>query len=136
MPKPTPNTPRGALGLRGEHLAARHLAARDYRILVRNYECRAGEIDIIAWQPTERTLCFVEVKCRRTGTYGTPALSVTRAKRRHIRQAAAFYLLTSESWLRRKGMLTEDTSMRFDVIGVRVSDKVYELEHLEGAFWE
>ena len=45
-------------GQQGEALAAAYLLQQGYRIQQRNYRCRYGEIDIIAWD--EATLVFVE----------------------------------------------------------------------------
>ena len=50
------------LGSRGENVAARFLQGLGYNILVRNFRCAVGEIDIIAREG--RTLVFVEVKTR------------------------------------------------------------------------
>lgn len=43
-----------------------------------NFRCRIGEIDIIA--KAEDTLCFIEVKYRKTSRYGFAASAVTQAK--------------------------------------------------------
>ncbi len=56
-------TPRDALGDRGENVAARYLRNRGYKIIVRNFRCDLGEIDIVARDG--KTLVFVEVKTRR-----------------------------------------------------------------------
>jgi Holliday junction resolvase-like predicted endonuclease len=50
------------LGDRGENHAARYLRERGYKILLRNFRCPLGEIDIVARDG--RTLVFVEVKTR------------------------------------------------------------------------
>ena len=55
-------TPRSALGDRGENVAARYLRNRGFKIIVRNFRCELGEIDIIARDG--KTLVFVEVKTR------------------------------------------------------------------------
>lgn len=83
---------RGELGKLGEDFAAGLLSAEGYRIVERNFRCRAGEIDIIAEKDGE--LSFVEVKTRRTLAFGYPAEAVTAEKRRHIRRAAAYYMHT------------------------------------------
>ena len=40
--------PRRRLGARGEELAARHLEARGFEIVERNFRTRYGELDVIA----------------------------------------------------------------------------------------
>ena len=78
------------LGQSGEKLAARLLAELGLDILVRNYEAKRGEIDLIARDG--RTLCFVEVKTRRRALFSRPADAVGREKRRHIVKAANQYM--------------------------------------------
>lgn len=82
---------RLAIGRWGEDVAARYLAQQGYRIVERNYRTPAGELDIIA-QDGE-ALVFVEVKTRRTSTFGPPQAAVTPAKAAHIIAAAQHYLL-------------------------------------------
>lgn len=47
-------------GDRGEAAVSAALEARGYRILARQYRCRWGELDLVAWDPAG-ILCFVEV---------------------------------------------------------------------------
>lgn len=77
-----------ATGAIGELVAAQHLTRRGWRILERNWRCPAGELDIVALDPTG-VLVFVEVKCRRGLGYGDPLESITRAKQAKLRQLAA-----------------------------------------------
>ena len=81
----------GTKGAWGEDCAAAYLRRHGYRILVRNYSCRFGEIDIIA---SDR---FV-----RAGAY------VTTAKQARIRTAASLWLAEHETQLQ----------PRFDVIEI------------------
>ena len=74
----------------GEEFASKLLANAGYRILERNYACKAGEIDIIAVK--DGVLHFVEVKTRNSMKYGYPSESVTRIKQERIRKAAKQYL--------------------------------------------
>jgi len=53
---------RHALGNRGERVAARYLRRHGHRILVRNYRCPAGEIDLVCSH--DDTVVFIEVKTR------------------------------------------------------------------------
>jgi len=78
------------LGQRGEELACRFLKEKGYRILERNYRCRAGEIDIVASQGND--LVFVEVKARSSRAFGDPVEAVTPRKQRQISKAALCYL--------------------------------------------
>ena len=99
-------TPRDVMGDRGENLAARYLRNRGYKIIVRNYRCELGEIDIVARDGN--TLVFVEVKSR---AYDEPAPEdqVNAAKQHQITKAAKLYLS-------RYGL--PQPPARFDVVAV------------------
>jgi putative endonuclease len=81
---------RRTLGTLGENLAVGHLLERGYVVLERNYRCRDGEVDIVA-RDGDR-LAFVEVRARRTQTYGTPEESVTLRKQERLACVARNYL--------------------------------------------
>jgi len=49
----------------GEKNVADYLTARSYHILKRNFRCKVGEVDIIARDPADKSLLFIEVKARR-----------------------------------------------------------------------
>lgn len=117
------------LGIEGEKIAARYLAAEGYRIVERNFRYHRNEIDIIAFDG--EVLCFVEVKTRASLDKGHPAESVTPNKIREIIRAASGYLTTIEDpWI----------DCRFDVIAILAivtdgeSIDLYELEHIKAAF--
>ena len=38
---------RREAGQRGEHIAARYLEQRGYRVVARNYRCSIGEMDLV-----------------------------------------------------------------------------------------
>ena len=61
----------------GEDLAANFLEQIGFKIIKRNYRFERGEIDLIAEEGDE--LVFVEVKARRSTTFGTPEEAVTTA---------------------------------------------------------
>jgi putative endonuclease len=101
-----PQTPKDALGDRGENLAARYLRNQGYKIIVRNFRSEVGEIDIVARDG--RTIVFVEVKSR---AYDDPEPEdqVNDLKRHQITKAAKMYL-------GRYG--TPQPPARFDVVAV------------------
>src|SRR5215471_16182535 len=77
------------LGDRGENVAARYLRNKGYNIIVRNFRCDIGEIDIIARDG--KTLVFVEVKTR---AYDDPSPEdqVNQHKQHQNTKAAHMYL--------------------------------------------
>jgi putative endonuclease len=85
--KPAPQ--RDALGDRGENVAAKHLRNQGYKIIVRNFRCDMGEIDIIARDG--KTLVFCEVKTRQMDE-PTPEEQVNNFKQHQITKAAKYYL--------------------------------------------
>ena len=98
-----------AVGSHKEQLAAEFLKDQGYLIREMNFQCRSGEIDIVARDG--RYLVFVEVKYRADGRTGEPEEAVTIYKQNTIRKVARFYLL-------RHGF-SEDTPCRFDVVGIK-----------------
>lgn len=98
---------RKQLGSSGEMVAVEFLKSRGCRILQQNFRCRQGEVDIIA--SDKDTICFVEVKTRRSLAYGNGLEAVVWHKQQKLTRTAAFYLLL-KGW--------EDRKIRFDVISI------------------
>jgi len=94
-------------GLRFEDRARRYLAERGLELLEANYRCRLGEIDLIMRDGD--TLCFIEVRYRKSLDFGGASASITPAKQRKIVKAALFYLstLAQNPWRR---------ALRFDAL--------------------
>lgn len=97
---------RQQLGQKGERVAARHLKAQGYRILTRNFRCKAGEIDIIA--TCGETLCFVEVRSVKADHAVCALDSIGAGKRRRLERAARYYLARR----------VHEGPVRFDVVKV------------------
>jgi len=117
-------TDNKTLGERGEAIAAAYLKGQRFTIIERNFRCKGGEVDIIARDG--KTLVFVEVKTRRTLTFGPPQMALTPFKQRQISKAAL-------TWLAKKKQF--GASARFDVIAIVVPDhQVPEIEHIRNAF--
>jgi putative endonuclease len=87
-------------------MAARYLRNQGYKIILRNFRCELGEIDIIARQG--KTLVFVEVKTRAYDD-PTPEEQVNVVKQQQVISAAKFYLS-------RYGM--PQPPSRFDVVAI------------------
>lgn len=109
-------------GRQGEDRAARHLSAQGYDILDRNWRCAAGELDIVAAHGGD--LVVVEVKTRRTESYGHPFEAVDAAKRDRLwRLSCAWVAAHPEAARRRR--------LRVDVIGITGEDPATGIvEHL------
>ena len=70
------------LGKLGENLALAYLLRRGFTFIDRNFSCSFGEIDLI--MKDGKTLVFVEVKTRWSGSYGSGVEAVTQRKLRSI----------------------------------------------------
>lgn len=91
-------------GAAAERLAAEFLEARGLLIVERNFRRRCGELDLIVRDGS--TLVFVEVRLRRSRTFGGAAASITAAKRARLVRAAGLYL----------ARLRETPNCRFDAV--------------------
>lgn len=76
-------------GIRGERLASDFLEKRGYHIIETNFRGPEGEIDIVARH--EDYLVFVEVRTKKSLSFGTPEESITPAKMEKLRVTAAHY---------------------------------------------
>lgn len=114
-------------GSTGEKIAAEFLRQHNYTIIKTNFRVgRIGEIDIIARDC--EYICFIEVKTRRSYTFGKPSEAVTAAKQKKIQQIASIYLSNTYNTNR---------CVRFDVIEIILSgpdDKVTDINLLKNAF--
>ncbi len=115
---------RQNLGKIGEEIVAVYLKKIGYTILIKNYRCKLGEIDIIARDGT--FLVFIEVKTRSGLGYGFPAAAVDARKQRQISRAAQCYLAEQRLF---------DSPARFDVISVLPGDGTRpRIDHINNAF--
>ena len=77
-------------GRDAEATAASFLESHGLTIIERNYRCRLGEIDLVAREGA--TTVFVEVRQRRSSSFGGAAASITAAKRSKLLRAARHYM--------------------------------------------
>lgn len=110
------------VGRYGEGLVARQLSEQGWVIIDRNWRTRAGEIDIVARDGSE--LVAVEVKTRRSATFGAPQQAITHAKLARLRR------LTAE-WLAQQDLRFD--GVRIDVVAVTLPKTGSALvEHFRG----
>jgi putative endonuclease len=100
---------RQQAGLRAEDAAAAYLQAQGAHILLRNYRCRCGELDIVARVGRDE-LAIVEVRTRSSNAFGGAAASVDAGKRQRLVRAASRLLQQRRDLARLRA--------RFDVIVV------------------
>lgn len=97
---------RRALGNKAEAHARDYLCAQGLQIIHANFNCKVGELDIIAMD--KNVLVVVEVRSRVDMGYGNAAASIDRRKRAKIIRATQYFLLKHRE-LRR-------FPVRFDVV--------------------
>ncbi len=117
----------GATGKSGEDRTASFLRKRGCAIIKRNYQCRFGEIDIIA--ETKEYIIFVEVKTRKENSIYAPSEAVDSHKQRRI-------MLTAEDFLSKFPCSLQP---RFDIAEVITKERAdgsitYSLNYIENAF--
>lgn len=112
-------SPTQTQGQEAEALALRHLQGKGYTLRLKNYRTRLGEIDLIL--DKGKILVFVEVRERKSSSYGTPAETVTSKKQKRIAKAALMYI---------KEKALTNRNLRFDIVAVQNGN----ITHLENAF--
>ena len=106
-------------------MAASYLRAHGYVIEAANWRGQSYELDLIVRKGP--CLAFVEVKCARDNTFGSPDERVNKTKRRRLAIAASEYMSQLE---------IPPEEVRFDVISILwPRGKSPEITHMEGAFF-
>lgn len=114
---------RHETGKIGEDLSVEYLIHKGYNIIERNFECRQGEIDIIAKDKEE--LVFFEVKTRHNDLFGKAVEAVDNLKQKHIWSAAKYYLYSNNLM---------NSFVRFDVIEVYVKNSKVFINQIRNIF--
>jgi putative endonuclease len=123
-----------AIGKLGELYAAAYLQQNGYQLVGANFSLPVGrnrrdalvtaELDLVAYDGT--TLCFIEVKARRSDWFAAPEVNVDRRKRRQIARAARAY---------RRMFALEDDPYRYDVVTVVLGEDEEPQVELLKNFW-
>ena len=111
---------RKTRGNAGELAAERWLADHGYHILERNFRCKFGEIDLIAFK--DNVFVFVEVKYRSSRKSGCAEETVPFVKQKRICATADYYRMIHH--------ITERYGFRFDIIAINSGN----IRHIENAF--
>ena len=112
-------------GLLYERRARTYLEQRGLVCLQQNYRSRFGEIDLV--MRDRETVCFVEIRYRRSLACGGACYSITPAKRRRIVKTALFYLAAHER--------LANSPLRFDALLIQRQDDCSErIDWIRSAF--
>ncbi len=119
------NSDNKNIGSYGEDLACNFLSKKDHIIMIRNFNTRHGEIDIIS--RINDIIVFTEVKSRYSKKFGSPSQSITFIKKNTIKKTALYFLYKNN---------LHNINIRFDVIEVILNyyDNEYYINHFENAF--
>ncbi|MFM7330763.1 MAG: YraN family protein [Brachymonas sp.] len=122
--KPKPSTK--AQGDDAESLALQHLLSQGLLLVAQNFKTPGrggGEIDLIM-RAADGTLVFVEVRRRKSSSYGGAGGSITAVKQRRIIFAAQHFL----------ARLPRIPPCRFDVVTLEGEGREARLDWLQAAF--
>lgn len=111
------------IGKKAEKLAEKHLQKNGLKLIERNFYSRMGEIDLI--MQDGEVLVFVEVRSRKSRTYGGSLASITVQKQQKIIKTAYNYL--------QKKQLFDKHPFRFDVVGI--DGESSQIQWLKHAFY-
>ncbi|MFT4042039.1 MAG: YraN family protein [Gordonia sp. (in: high G+C Gram-positive bacteria)] len=100
----------------GEDLAADFIRDLGWVVLVRNWRCRYGELDLIAVDPrgAQRLLVVVEVKTRASHVFADPVAAVTPHKLSRMRTLTRLWLASQEQFW---------PQIRFDVVSIQLDSR-------------
>lgn len=92
-----------------EAAAQSYLTGCGLSLIERNFLAKGGEIDLIMRDGT--TIVFVEVRYRKSQSYGHAAETVTPSKMQKLVRAANL-------WLMKNGLSVYSTDFRFDLVAI------------------
>ncbi len=112
-------------GLHYESEAKQHLLRQGLKCLEQNYHSRFGEIDLIMLDTD--TVCFIEVKFRKSLDYGGAVNSIPYHKQQKIIKTAQIFMQSNRK-LRNQGM-------RFDALILQQSEDNMTIDWIQNAFY-
>jgi putative endonuclease len=100
-----------------------------WRVVVQNWRCRNGEIDLVATDGT--CLVVIEVRTRQSDSKGSALESVDVRKVRKLQSIIPRFLYEAEKTMQ----LPDYQQIRFDVIALTLREgRVHALQHVRNAF--
>ncbi len=97
---------RAQKGAQYENLALQFLLDQGLKLIMRNYRCKCGELDLI--MTDKGAIVIVEVRYRKNNRYGSALESVTKTKQARVVAATKHYIMTQKV----------DQPIRFDVVAI------------------
>ena len=93
-------------GEKSEQLACNYLIKQGLSVVEKNFWSKYGELDLLMMD--EQTLVIVEVRYRKSNTYGSALESITTKKQARIIATTEYYLLINKI----------NSLIRFDVVSM------------------
>ena len=93
--------------------ATQLLVDAGYRIVERNYRCKAGELDIVARDGD--VLVFIEVRSRSDDDHGSAFEMIRRTKQRRVIRVARYYL---------EAVAPDFEECRFDIVAITAGEPI------------
>ncbi len=112
------------IGKEIENLVASYLERQGLKLVIANYRCKMGEIDLVMMD--RGTLVFIEVRYRKSCSYGDGVATVNKSKQWRIKRTALHYL--------QQYNLYDKIDCRFDVIAVSGKTQS-DFRWIKDAFW-
>ena len=112
-------------GKKGEELALEYFLRKGYTLVEKNWRHARSEIDLVMMY--EDVLVFIEVKYRKTLTFGKPEESVSFHKMNMLKEGIEAY------W----NLHPHVTSIRLDILSIFVDKKNQDIEyfHIEDVYF-
>ncbi len=112
------------VGKSGEDRAVNFLQQKGFSIIRTNYRTPDGEIDIVAQDGD--TIVFVEVKTRRSLSYGTPEEAVDAVKQNQLKKIADQFISHYQLF---------DRDCRFDIVALYYEGSAVQIKYIPNAFY-
>ena len=112
-------------GLQYESLAKKHLLKQGLTLFQQNYHSRFGEIDLVMLEGN--TVCFIEVKYRKSQDFGGAASAISYSKRQKIIKTALIFMSENQKLANR--------AMRFDALMLQQIDQDININWIQNAFY-
>ena len=113
------------LGNWGEKRCEKFLKSKGLKLLVRNFSCKTGELDLVMVD-TDTSIVFVEVKTRANEDFTQAESSITTAKKQKSIKTARYFLAANN---------ITDRPSRFDVVTVVLGTSgPPQIRHYKNAF--
>lgn len=112
------------IGAETEQIALDYLSKQKLKLLIRNFRCKTGELDLIMLG-SKNEMIFVEVRYRKSKHHGGALESITLSKQRKLIKTAQYFLLTNAKYA--------NYPCRFDVIAIHGQLNKPEIEWIQDA---